>query len=162
MRSVKQIKDLPRLDKAGIKGKVVIVRVDFNVPIKDGRVEDNFRIIKALPTINFLQEKGAKLILITHLGKGGVTLLPVAEALKEFIKVKFIPEIIGSKVSEVVKDMKDGEVILLENLRNEKGEQECSKIFAMNLSKLADIYVNEAFPVSHREDASIVLLPLQV
>ncbi|MCX6752928.1 MAG: phosphoglycerate kinase [Candidatus Nomurabacteria bacterium] len=151
MRNIKQIKNL--------KGKKVLVRVDFNVPIKDGKVEDNFRIQKALPTINFLSKKGAKVILITHLGKGGETLLPVSRSLNKFIKAKFVPEIIGSNTTKSVADMKNGDVILLENLRNEKGEQGKDKIFAMNLAKLADIYINEAFPVSHREDTSIVLLP---
>lgn len=151
MRSIKEIKD--------IKGKTVLIRVDFNVPLKGGRVEDDFRIQKALPTIKFLQKKNAKIVLITHLGKGGETLLEVAEALSKFIEVKFIPEIVGPKVFEAVSEMKNGDVVLLENLRNNKGEKECSKIFALELSKLADIYVNESFPVDHREDASIVLLP---
>lgn len=151
MRSVKQIKN--------IKGKTVLLRVDFNVPIKNGQIEDDFRIKKALFTIEILQKKNAKIILITHLGKGGNTLAPVAEALNKYIKVKFVPYVVGLEVQKVVSEMKNGEVILLENLRNNKGEKECSKIFAMNLAKLADIYVNEAFPVSHREDASIVLLP---
>lgn len=151
MRSIKQIKN--------IRGKTVIMRVDFNLPIKNGIVEDDFRIIKTLPTIKFLQKKGAKLILISHLGQGGETLAPAAKALEKFIKIKFIPEIAGPKVSKAVVEMKEGEVIILENLRSDKGEKESNQFFAMNLAKLADIYVNEAFPVDHREDASIVLLP---
>ncbi len=151
MRNIKEIKNL--------KGKKVLVRVDFNVPIKDGKVEDSFRIQKALPTITFLSKKGAKVILITHLGKGGDTLLPVSRALNKFIKAKFVPEIVGVNTDKVVSNMKNGDVILLENLRNDKGEQGKDKIFAINLAKLADIYINEAFPVSHREDTSIVLLP---
>jgi 3-phosphoglycerate kinase len=151
MRSIKQIKN--------IKGKTVLVRVDFNLPIKNGKVEDDFRIKKALPTIKFLQKKGAKVILITHLGKGGDTLLPIAKVLNKFIKVKFVSDIIGKEAQKAVHEIKNGEVILLENLRNDKGEQECNKTFARNLAQMADIYVNEAFPVSHREAASIVLLP---
>lgn len=151
MRNLRQIKN--------IKGRVVLLRVDFNLPIKNGIVEDYYRIKKTLPTILFLQKKKAKIILITHLGKGGETLAPVAKAVNKFLKVKFVPEIIGPKVSKAVQGMKDGEVILLQNLRNDKGEQECDKVFAESLAKLADIYVNEAFPVSHRKDASIVLLP---
>ncbi|MSU44590.1 phosphoglycerate kinase [Candidatus Nomurabacteria bacterium] len=151
MRSIKSIKN--------IEGKNVLIRVDFNLPIKDGKVEDDFRIKKALPTLEFLQKKGAKLILITHLGKGGDTLLPVAKVLNKYIKVKFVEEIIGQEVRDIVSNMKNSEVVLLQNLRNDRGEQECNEIFAMNLAKLADIYVNEAFPVSHRADASIVLLP---
>ncbi|MDR3519378.1 MAG: phosphoglycerate kinase [Candidatus Pacebacteria bacterium] len=151
MRSIKQIKNL--------KGQVVLLRVDFNVPLKNGKVEDNFRIIKALPTIKFLQKRGAKIILITHLGKGGDTLLPVAKALNKFIKAKFIPEVIGPSVKSAVSKMKNGEVILLQNLRNNEGEQKCDKIFATELAKLANIYINECFSVDHREDTSIVLLP---
>lgn len=151
MRSVKQIKN--------IKGKRVLLRVDFNVPMKDGLIEDDFRIKKALSTIQFLQKKNAKLILITHLGKGGETLAPVAKVLNKFIKVKFVPHITGAEVENAVLEMKNGEVLMLENLRNDQGEKDNSKIFAMNLAKLADIYVNESFPVDHRGDASIVLLP---
>jgi len=151
MRSIRQIKN--------IKGKITLVRVDFNVPIKNGKVKDDFRIKKALPTIKFLQKRGAKIILITHLGKGGNTLAPISKKVNKFVKVKFVPEVIGEKVIKAVAEMKKGDIILLENLRNDEGEKKSNKIFAMNLAKLADIYVNEAFPVSHREDASIVLLP---
>lgn len=151
MRNIKQIKNL--------KGKKVLVRVDFNLPIKDNVVEDDFRIKKALPTIEFLQKKGAKVILITHLGKRGDSLSLVSKTLNKFIKVKYISDIVGMEAHDAVKSMNNGDIILLENLRNDSGEKECNKIFAMNLAKLADIYVNEAFPVSHREDMSIVLLP---
>jgi len=151
MRSIAQVKN--------IKGKVVLVRVDFNVPMKDDKVEDDFRIEKALPTIKLLQKRRARIVLITHLGKGGETLKGVAAALGKFIKVKFIPDIVGGEAQKAVKEMKDGEVLLLENLRNDAGEKEGNNVFAMSLAKLADVYVNEAFPVSHRADASIVLLP---
>jgi len=151
VKSIKEIKN--------IKGKIVLVRVDFNVPIKDGKVEDDFRIKKALPTIKFLQKMGAKIVLITHLGKGGESLLPVSVALNNFIKTKFIPDILGKDACDAIFNMKNKEVILLENLRNNMGEQSKDKNFAKNLSKLGDFYVNEAFSVSHREDASIVLLP---
>ena len=151
MQSIKKLKN--------IKGKRVLVRVDFNLPLKDGKVEDDFRIKKALPTIELLVKKGAKVILITHLGKGGETLLPVAHALNKFIKTKFIESVLGPDVSEAVSKMNPGDIIMLQNLRNEKGEKENNKVFAIELAQLADIYVNEAFPVSHREDASIVLLP---
>lgn len=151
MRSIKELKN--------IKGKVVIVRVDFNVPMKDGKVEDDFRIKKALPTINFLQKKGAKVVLITHLGKGGETLAPVAKVLNKYVKAKFVPEIISENVSKIISEMKNSEIIMLENLRNDTGEQSANKFFAMNLAKLADIYINEAFSVSHRSDASITILP---
>jgi phosphoglycerate kinase len=151
MRSIKQIKNL--------KGKKVLLRVDFNVPIKDGVVEDDFRIRKALPTIKYLKQKGAKVILITHLGKGGDTLLPVANALKKLIKSTFVANILGLDTEIAIRSMKSGDVLLLENLRNDKGEKDCNQFFASSLAKLGDIYVNDSFSVDHREDASIVLLP---
>lgn len=151
MRSVRELEK--------IENKVVLLRVDFNLPIKDGKVEDDFRIKKTLPIIEFLIKKGAKVVLITHLGKGEETLAGVARALNKYVKAKFVPDIVGENAQKAVKDMKNGEVILLENLRSNKGEKECNEVFAKDLSKLADIYVNEAFPVSHRADASIVLLP---
>jgi len=151
MRSIKELQNL--------KGKKVLVRVDFNLPIENGIVLGDFRVQKTLPTIEFLVQGGAKVILITHLGKNADTLAPVAEVLNKFIQVKFIDEVLGEKVKEAISKMNDGEVVMLQNLRKEKGEQACDEDFAKNLAKLADIYVNEAFPVSHREDASIVLLP---
>ncbi|MEI6280775.1 MAG: phosphoglycerate kinase [bacterium] len=151
MRNIKQIKN--------VKGKRVLLRVDFNVPIVDGKVGDDFRIIKALPTIKFLQKKGAKLILITHLGKGGETLLPIVNVLNKYIKVEFVGDVVGPIVQKAVSLMMNGDIVLLENIRNNKGENECSKTFAKELAKFADIYVNDAFSVSHRKDASIILLP---
>ncbi len=151
MKSIKSAKNL--------KGKKVLVRVDFNVPLKNGKVQDDFRIRKALPTIKFLASKGAKVILISHLGKGEESLLPVSRSLNKLIKSKFISGIYGPEVEKEVEGMKNGDIILLENLRRDAGEKDANKLFAMNLAQLADIYVNEAFPVSHRSDASIVVLP---
>ncbi len=137
----------------------MLLRVDFNVPVKNGKVLDDFRIQKALPTIEFLQKKGAKIILIAHLGKGGDSLLPIYNILNTYLKTKFVKEIIGANASKAVSEMKNGDVLLLENLRNNPGESGGNKIFAVELAKLADIYVNEAFSVDHRKDTSIVLLP---
>lgn len=134
MRSIEQITDL--------KGKRVIVRVDFNVPIKNGIVEDDFRIRAALPTINFLLEKGAKLLLITHLGKDGT------ESLDPVSKCFFA-------ISKIAEDR----VTFFENIRKFGGEMKNDGAFAKELATKGDIYVNEAFSVSHREHASIVLLP---
>ena len=156
MRKLKLVKDLTSND---LKGKRVLLRVDFNVPIKNGVVQDDIRIVKALPTIKFLQKKGAKIILLTHLGKGGESLLPVVKSSSKILKFTFIPEIISEKVEESVSKMRNGDILLLDNIRNDKGEQTCDKTFAKNLAKLGDIYVNDAFPVSHRADASVVLLP---
>lgn len=151
MQSIKKLKN--------IKDKIVLVRVDFNVPIKNNRVTDDFRIKKALPTIEFLIKNKAKVILITHLGKGKESLRPVVVSLNKFVKVRFVKDIFGTKTKKAIASMKSGEVILLENLRSNKGEKGGDKNFAKNLAGLGNVYVNEAFPVSHREDASIVLLP---
>lgn len=142
-----------------MQGKTALVRVDFNVPMEGGRVEDDFRIQKAVPTIKFLSEAGMKVILITHLGKGEESLAPVAAALAKYIPSKFIPEVIGPSVTATHGAMAPGDVILLENLRQNAGEQGKDMAFAKDLAALADIYVNEAFPVSHRDDASITILP---
>lgn len=143
----------------------VLLRCDFNVPIEQGRVLDDFRLKKALPTINYLNEKGAKIILLSHLGrpeKGEkLSLRPVAEKLKELLgrKVKFLKECVGKKVKKKIDKMKAGEVALLENLRFEKGEEANEENFAYQLAELGDVYVSEAFSVSHRAHASIVRVP---
>lgn len=134
MRSIKQIKNL--------KGKKVLLRVDFNVPIKDGKILDDFRIKKALPTIKFLLDKGADILLITHLGKDG------SESLEPIIKHFF-------KISKFSKT----KISFFDNIRKFDGEMKNNLVFAKELSKLGDIYVNDAFSVSHRMHASIVSLP---
>jgi len=142
-----------------IKSKVVIVRADFNVPIINGKITDDFRIKKALPTINFLRKAGAKIILISHIGESGESLLPVAKYLAKIMPIHFSGEVIGPKTTTLVKNLKNSEIVLLENLRMDPGEEKNDGIFAMNLACLAGIYVNEAFPVCHRHHASIVALP---
>lgn len=153
MQSITQLKNL--------KGMKVLVRADFNVPLDSkGKVADMFRIKAALPTIQFLQKKGAKVILLSHIGRESQeSLKPVYDALKKYIPLKFIPEIFGEQATKVIADMKNGDVIMLENLRSNAGEKECDRNFAKSLAKFGDMYVNEAFPVSHRADASIVALP---
>ncbi len=137
MRSIKQIGD--------IKGKIVIVRVDFNVLIKNGVVEDDFRIKQTLPTIDFLKEKEAKIILISHRTEKGASLHPVAD----YLKIKLVSDFkLGA--------MENGEVVLLENLRNFIGEESNNDEFSKKLAKLGDIYVNDDFGTSHREHASII------
>ena len=144
-----------------LKGKKVLVRVDFNVPLSDnGKVRDAFRIKAALPTIQLLQKKGAKVILLSHIGREPQeSLKPVYEVLKKRIPLKFVSEIFGDKADSTISLMKNGDVVMLENLRSNPGEKACDKTFAKSLSKFGDIYVNEAFPVSHRADASITALP---
>jgi len=143
-----------------LKGKRVLVRVDFNVPLEEGRVADDTRIRAALPTINYLRERGAKVILVTHLGRPkGVTetlrLDPVAKRLEELnIPVKKLNDCIGDDVKSVVNSMREGEVVLLENVRFYPEEEKNDPKFAEALASLADIYVNDAFGTAHRAHAS--------
>lgn len=145
------------------KDKKVFLRVDFNVPLNKGKVKDDYRIIAGLETINFLLERGARLIIATHLGdpKGKVdskySVLPVASRLKSLLNkpVKFIPEVIGQKVGQAVEKLKPGEVVMLENLRFNPGELANDKKFAKELISPADIYINDAFSVCHRKQASV-------
>jgi len=151
---MKSIKDLKSLT-----GKKVILRVDLNVPIKNGVVLDDFRIKKVIPTILFLQKKGAKVIIISHLGEDGKdSLLPVSIKIKKYIKeIDFIQTPIFSDETEKrINSLKNGEIVLLENLRSETGEKKNSPSFARALSRYGEIFVNDAFSVSHREHASIV------
>lgn len=151
---MKSIKEIPTL-----AGKRVLVRVDFNVPIKDGKVVDDFRIKKAVPTIEYLQKKGAIVILLAHIGEDGKeSLKPILPKLKKYIpKAVFVSSAIFSDETEdIIKSAKKGDVILLENLRQETGEKNNSPSFARALSRYGDIYVNDAFSVSHRPHASII------
>ena len=152
MQSIKTLKN--------IKGKRVILRTDYNVPIIGDKVEDDLRIKKSLPTINYLRKLGAKIIIMTHTGRDPKnTLLPIAKVLKHFVPVTFVPAVLGKKVDDAIEKMKNGDVIMLENLRSMMGEDKNETSFARGLSKHGDIYINEAFPFSHRSTASIVGIP---
>ena len=146
-----------------LEGKRVLLRVDFNVPLNNGSITEFSRIEKVLPTIKFLISKKAKVIIISHVGrpKGKIlpdlTLEPIALKLKNLLseKVTFLNETIGLNVIEKSKKISNGEVLILENLRFHKEEELNSKHFAKELSKIGDIYVNEAFSCSHRSHASV-------
>jgi phosphoglycerate kinase len=156
-----------KLSQGNFEGKRVIIRCDFNVPVEKEKILDDFRILKALDTINFLIEKKAKVILISHFGDPegkrieNLTLEPVAKKLEELLnqKVKKLKEAIGEEVEKEVFSMKEGEVVLLENIRFYPGEEGCDLEFAKNLAKLGEFFVNEAFSVCHRKHASVYLLP---
>ena len=166
-----------------VAGKRVFVRVDFNVPVKDGKVEDDKRIAAALPTLKYLLSKGASLVIGSHLGrpdgkvKPEFTLAPVAAKLEELLgtKVQFLKDCVGAEVEAACSALKAGEVVLLENLRfhiEEEGKvkaEDGSKIaaskeevaaFRAGLTKLADLYVNDAFGTAHRDHSSITGLDL--
>lgn len=146
------------------KGQRFLVRVDFNVPIKRGKIIDDFRIAQGLETINFLLSKGAKVILMAHLGRPieGVfrvedSVALIAERLSELLKLK-VPVIRNFRTLESgtkLAKMKEGEVVMLENIRFEIGEEAASSKLARELATLADYFVNDAFAVSHRDNASV-------
>jgi 3-phosphoglycerate kinase len=148
-----------------VKHKRVLVRVDFNVPVsQEGKVRDDYRIRMSIPTINYLRENSAKVILMSHLGRpGGVfkqelKMDPIAETLSNLmdIRVRKLDDCIGENVKHVIEEMKEGEVILLENLRFHKGEEENDPEFSKSLAELGDIYVDDAFATAHRDAASNV------
>lgn len=146
-----------------LKERRVLVRVDFNVPLgENNKVDDSesSRVQKSLQTIKYLVDASAKVILISHIGRDKKeSLRPVAEYLHQFVPVKFIPTLDRESVRGVAAAMAPGEVLLLENLRQDPGEEENDERFAEFLASLGDMYVNEAFPVSHRAHASIVGVP---
>ncbi len=160
---IKDILGKLTIEDLQIKSKRVFIRADFNVPLDDNMViTDDRRIRSTLPTINYAIDEGAKVILGSHLGrpKGKVeprfSLAPVAKRLQRLLnkEVIFAPECTGSQVEGVVSKMKDGDVLLLENLRVHPGEEKNDEGFAKSLSKLADFYVNDAFGAAHRAHAS--------
>jgi phosphoglycerate kinase len=145
-----------------VAGKRVLVRVDFNVPIKDGRILDDTRIREAVPTIKELVDRNARVILITHLGRpdGAVDdkfrTTPLAGRLSELIgnPVEHLDEIVGPEVEDAVGEMKDGDIVMLENVRFDPGETKNDPEFARKLAALGDLYVNDAFGTAHRAHAS--------
>ncbi len=148
MKSISSLKNL--------FGKTVLLRTDFNVPLQNGKVVDDLRIRSALPTIKLLQKKGASIIIVSHsdLNNDTQSLAPVAKVLQKYAKVRFIRETLPQNLV-----LKSKEIVLLENIRREKGEKKNDPKLAKALASLADVYVNDAFSNSHRPHASIIGIP---
>lgn len=141
-----------------IHGKRVLLRLDLNVPLENGAVRDAYRIDQSLPTIEYLRRGGARVVIIAHIGKGkpSDTLASVAEYLNKKFPVTFLDSLMSEENERVTKTMHEGDVVLLENLRHNVGEENNDVEFSRYLSTLGDIYVNDAFSVSHRAHASVV------
>lgn len=156
MFSKKTVKD------ADVAGKRVLVRVDFNVPLSEGSVTDDTRVRAALPTLRYLADHGARVIIVSHLGrpKGEpdpqFSLRPVRRTLQRLLgrNVAFVDHTVGKEAEDAVKRMVDGEVLMLENVRFNSGEKTNDPVFARQLASMADIYVNDAFGAAHRAHAS--------
>ena len=154
------------VDDINVKGKRVLVRCDFNVPLKDGKITDENRLVAALPTIKKLTADGGKVILCSHLGKPKgepkpeLSLAPVAARLSELLgqEVKFAadPEVVGANAKAAVEAMKDGDVVLLENTRYRAEETKNGEAFSKELASLCDVFVNDAFGTAHRAHCSNV------
>ena len=149
------------IEDIDVKGKKVLVRCDFNVPLKDGVITDENRLNGALPTIKYLMENGAKVILCSHLGKdASKSLAPVAKRLSEMLGKEVVfardEEVVGANAKAAVAAMNDGDVVLLENTRCRKEETKNIEEFSKELASLADIFVNDAFGTAHRAHCSTV------
>ncbi len=144
-----------------LKGKHILVRAEFNEPMGGSVVRDDFRLRKATTTISYLRENGARVIVCAHIGHDNPTetLAPISQKLKPVLPHTFVRDIIGPQAQMAVDSMIPGDVLLLENLRQHPGEVANDTTFAKSLARFADIYVNDAFSVSHREHASIVGVP---
>ncbi len=152
------------VDDINVKGKKVLVRCDFNVPLQEGKITDENRLVAALPTIQKLVKDGGRIILCSHLGKPKgepkpeLSLAPVAKRLGELLgqEVKFAPEVVGPNAKAAVEAMQDGDVILLENTRYRAEETKNGEAFSKELASLCDVFVNDAFGTAHRAHCSNV------
>ncbi len=150
-------------DLVGIRGKVILLRVDFNVPMdENGKILDTTRIVNALPTIKYLSSKGARIVILSHLGRPKgfeihKSLWPVAMILMKLLKkrnVDFCNKVIGQEVRDRIANLKEGNVLLLENTRFYDGEEKCDMEFAREIASMGDIFVNDAFGTAHRKNAT--------
>ncbi|MEK7118045.1 MAG: phosphoglycerate kinase [Patescibacteria group bacterium] len=148
-------------EHADLAGKRVLLRADFNVPLEAGRVRDAYKIERSIPTIDFLRKAGARVIVMSHLGNGKTsdTLSPVAKYLYKKFPLTFLDRLMSPENARIVNAMQNGDVVLLENLRHNDGEEKNNQEFTQHLASFGDVYVNDAFAVSHRVHASIIGIP---
>ena len=139
----------------------ILVRVALNAPIADGKVANTFRLLKAIPTIEFLRKEYARVVLVGHIGDQGTeSLMPVYEAMRDFVPgLKFCPVTVGPEARAAVRDLPPGGVLMLENVRRNIGETKNDPAFARDLAELADVFVQDSFDVCHRSHASVVGIP---
>ncbi len=154
------MKYIDELKGDDLKGKYVLLRLELNVPVLDGQVVNAYRIERIIPTIDYLREHEAKIIIIAHTeSESNMSLLPVAQYLNGFYKVEFCQTYFNAMAIDMVAKLEDKGILLFENLRMNPEEKENDKDFAKKLSQMADIYVDDAFGVMHRKHASIVGVP---
>jgi phosphoglycerate kinase len=152
---------MKKINRLNLKSKKVLLRVDFNVPIESGKILDDYRIKVEVPAIKKLIKKKAKIILISHLGrpegefKEEFSLKPIKEVLEKYLKRKVLGPFKIDEVKNEIEKMKEGEVLMLENIRFYKGEIEGDENFAKSLAELGDLFINDAFSVCHRDQASV-------
>jgi phosphoglycerate kinase len=158
-----KIKSLSQV--ANLQGKTVFVRVDFNVPVERGRIKDDYKIRAGLATLEFLSSQGARVVVATHLGEphrvnAAYSVKPIAVRLRRLLKrpVKFVPEVTGLKVSRALAKLQPGEFMMIENLRFAPGEYTNDQKFAAQLAQGIEVYVNDAFAVCHRNQASVAAI----
>lgn len=156
MSDYRTLDDLP-----DVRGKRVLVRSELNVPIENGVATDRFRVEMALPTIQELSERGAKVLVIAHIGRDpSATLRPAYDALATLMpEARFVDDLIGEKARQAIDELPEGGILVLENLRQHEGEKKNNPDFAAALASLADYYVNDAFGATHRAHASITGVP---
>ena len=143
-----------------LKGKRILLRLDLNTPLENEKIIDNFKIEKIITTIGFLKREGAKIIILSHIGRNQTdSLVPVCDYLKTFFETEFAEDIFSDITKTAIADMRDGDVLMFENLRKYDGEKNNDLEFAKQLASFGDIFVNDAFAVSHRAHASIAGLP---
>src|SRR3989344_5030003 len=156
-----EIPTLHNLSEDKLRGKRVLVRLDLNVPLEGAAIIDDFRIVQSLPTLIYLRDCGARMILVSHLGPDGSRSLgPIAAYLEKHLTIQFSSDTASHRdMPARTQSVRDGEALMLENLRRDPGGVGNDRHYARTLASLADLFVNEAFSVSHRTHASVVLVP---